>query len=90
MVQLDDVANCAVVGVPDDRWGEQVAAFVRMNPGAELNPVELKAYVRQHLAAYKSPSYWIAVDAFPLTGSGKIQKFRLREMAIEVRLRQLQ
>jgi fatty-acyl-CoA synthase len=74
-----DVAEIAVVGVPDDKWGEQVAAFVRLNPGAALNPVELKAHVRQHLAAFKSPTYWVPVEAFPLTGSGKIQKFVLRD-----------
>ena len=74
-----DIAEIAVVGIPDEKWGEQVAAFVRMQPGAALNAVELKAYVREHLAPYKSPSRWIAVDAFPLTGSGKIQKFVLRD-----------
>jgi fatty-acyl-CoA synthase len=74
-----DVAEVAVVGIPDEKWGEQVAAFVRCVPGAGLNPVELKAFVRQHLAPYKSPVQWIAVDEFPLTGSGKIQKFVLRD-----------
>jgi fatty-acyl-CoA synthase len=74
-----DVAEVAVVGIPDEKWGEQVAAFVRCAPGIGLNSVELKAHVRQSLAAFKSPAHWISVDAFPLTGSGKIQKFLLRD-----------
>jgi fatty-acyl-CoA synthase len=73
------VAEVAVVGIPDERWGEQVAAFVR--PAGDVPPtaVELSAFVREHLAAFKVPRCWVFVDAFPLTGSGKIQKYILRE-----------
>ncbi len=74
-----DVAEVAVVGIPDERWGEQVAAFVRPAAGKTMDPTELNAHVRRHLAAYKAPRTWIAVDEFPLTGSGKIQKFILRD-----------
>jgi fatty-acyl-CoA synthase len=73
------VAEVAVVGIPDDRWGESVAAFVRSAAGTTMDSTELAAYVRQHLAAFKAPRTWIAVDEFPLTGSGKIQKFVLRD-----------
>ena len=73
------VADVAVVGVPDDYWGEQVAAFVRPAPDSPATQDELASYCRARLAAHKTPRYWIFVDAFPLTASGKVQKFVLRE-----------
>jgi fatty-acyl-CoA synthase len=73
------VAEVAVVGVPDARMGEELAAFVRPAAGEEPSAEALRAHVRARLAAPKTPRYWIFVDEFPLTGSGKIQKFLLRE-----------
>jgi fatty-acyl-CoA synthase len=73
------VAEVAVVGLPDERWGETVAAFVRPAPGCTVDKDELFSYMREHLAPHKTPRHWFAVEEFPLTGSGKIQKFRLRE-----------
>ena len=77
------VADAAVVGIPDDRWGEQVVAFVRLAEGRHATPNELAAFARERLAAYKTPRTWVFVDAFPLTGSGKIQKFQLREQLVK-------
>ena len=74
------VGEVAVVGLPDDTWGEIVAAFVRPAPGADVDERALFAHVREHLAPHKTPRHWIVVDEFPLTGSGKIQKFKLREL----------
>jgi fatty-acyl-CoA synthase len=76
------VAEVAVVGLPDSHWGETVAAVLRLNPGAEVTDADLHAYCRTHLAAYKTPVRWEYVDSFPLTGSGKIQKFKLRDMLV--------
>ena len=73
------VADVAVVGVPDAKWGEQVAAFVRPAPGGTPDPEELFSYCREHLAPHKTPRYWTVLEEFPLTPSGKIQKFVLRE-----------
>jgi len=74
------VAEAAVVGVPDDKWGEVVAAYVRVAPGQpQPAPEELRAHCRDHLAPYKTPLHWVFVEEFPLTPSGKIQKFRLQE-----------
>jgi fatty-acyl-CoA synthase len=74
------VAQAAVVGVPDERWGEVVVAYVRTAPGHEQpTPEELRAHCRDDLAPFKTPLHWVFVDEFPLTPSGKIQKFRLRE-----------
>jgi len=73
------VADVAVVGVPDEHWGEQPAAFIRRAPGLEATQEELADYCRARLAAHKAPRHWVFTDAFPLTASGKVQKFVLRE-----------
>jgi fatty-acyl-CoA synthase len=77
------VADVAVVGVPDERWGEDVAAFVRMAAGQSATGDELQAYVRARLAPYKAPKRWVFVDAFPTTPSGKVQKNVLRSRLVE-------
>jgi fatty-acyl-CoA synthase len=74
------VGEVAVLGLPEARWGEEVAAFIRPAAGRRLDKDELFAYVREHLAPHKAPRHWFELAAFPLTGSGKIQKFRLREL----------
>ena len=74
------VGEAAVIGIPDEKWGEVVAAYIRVAPGQnEPSPDELRAYCRERLAPYKTPLHWVFVEEFPLTPSGKIQKFRLRE-----------
>jgi fatty-acyl-CoA synthase len=73
------VLEVAVVGVPDSDLGEVVAAYVQARAGYQLDESELDAFCQSHLAAYKVPRVWRFVDHFPLTGSGKIQKFVLRE-----------
>ena len=73
------VGEVAVVGLPDEKYGEVVAAFLRPAPGAFVDKDELSAYLRELVAPHKIPRLWFAMDAFPLTGSGKIQKFKLRE-----------
>jgi acyl-CoA synthetase (AMP-forming)/AMP-acid ligase II len=73
------VADVAIVGVADDYWGEQVAAFVRLAPGSSVGQEELASYCRASLAPHKTPRHWVFVNAFPLTPSGKVQKFALRE-----------
>ena len=73
------VIEAAVIGVPDPKMGEELAAFVRTDSATRPAVAELRAHVRERLAAPKTPRYWIFLDSFPLTGSGKIQKFVLRE-----------
>jgi fatty-acyl-CoA synthase len=74
-----DVADVSVVGIPDAELGEQVAAFVRPAAGRSVEPERLAAFCREQLAGYKTPRIWEAVEEFPQTASGKIQKFLLRE-----------
>jgi fatty-acyl-CoA synthase len=73
------VAEVAVVGIPDAKWGEVIGAFVRPTPGHTPSKEELVTYCRQRLAPFKTPQHWMFVEAFPLTPSGKIQKFVLRD-----------
>jgi fatty-acyl-CoA synthase len=77
------VQAAAVVAKPDGKWGETPCAFVELKAGATATPEELIAWCRKHLAAYKCPRYVVFTE-LPKTSTGKIQKFRLREMAKEV------
>jgi fatty-acyl-CoA synthase len=83
------VGDIAVVGLPDPKWGEVVAAFIRPAPGAKIEKEELHNYLREHLAPHKTPRHWFVLDAMPLTGSGKIQKFKLREQWSKGEMREL-
>ena len=79
LLEHASVAEVAVVGLPDETWGEVIAAFVRTEGGQELDRDALHAHCRARLSPQKTPTVWCRVDAFPMTGSGKIQKFRLRD-----------
>jgi fatty-acyl-CoA synthase len=79
-----DVSEAQVVGVPSRKYGEEVMAWVRPRPGAALDEQTLAGHCRGRLAAFKVPRYWRFVDTFPMTVTGKVQKFRLREMAVEL------
>ncbi len=73
------VVAAAVVSVPDPRWGEVPAAFLKLKEGESVTEDEVIAYCREHLAPFKVPRYVRFVREFPMTGSGKIQKFLLQE-----------
>jgi fatty-acyl-CoA synthase len=80
LFQHASVSDVAVVGVPDARWGEHVAAVIRLQAGVTVPPAaELEAYCETRLARYKIPAVWFFVEEFPQTPSGKIQKFVLRD-----------
>jgi fatty-acyl-CoA synthase len=66
-----------------------VAAFIRPPPGVTVDKEELFNYLREHLAPHKTPRHWFVVDAMPLTGSGKIQKFKLREQWVKGEMKEL-
>ncbi len=79
LLEHASVAEVAVVGLPDETWGEVIAAFVRTEGGREVDRDALHAHCRASLSPQKTPTIWCRVDAFPMTGSGKIQKFLLRD-----------
>src|SRR5947209_10040606 len=78
------VNDVQVVGVPSHRYGEEVMAWVRLHMGTSATQDELRAWCQARLAAFKVPRFWQFLDTFPMTVTGKVQKFRLREMAIEL------
>jgi fatty-acyl-CoA synthase len=78
-----DVADVQVIGVPDERYGEEIMAWVQLREGATLTEEELKEHCRGKIAHYKVPRYVRFTDSFPMTVTGKIQKFKMRETAIE-------
>jgi fatty-acyl-CoA synthase len=80
--QHDAVEDVQVVGVPSERYGEEAMAFVRLRRGADPGEEDMISYCRGSIATYKIPAYWKFVDEFPMTPSGKVQKYRLREMAV--------
>ena len=83
LLEHASVAEVAVVGLPDETWGEVIAAFVRTDDGREIDKDALHAHCRASLSPQKTPAVWCRVDAFPMTGSGKIQKFMLRDGYLE-------
>jgi fatty-acyl-CoA synthase len=77
------VEEVQVVGVPDRRMGEEILAWVKLRAGKTATEENLSAFCRESLAHFKAPRYWKFVDRFPTTVTGKIQKFKIREQAIE-------
>ena len=77
--QIDDVQ---VIGVPDERFGEEVMAWVRLKPDADATAESIRDFCRGKIAHYKVPRYVKFTDEFPMTVTGKIQKFRMRELAV--------
>ncbi len=74
------VVDAAVCGLPDDKWGEQIGAFIRdADPDDLASDAELYAYLRAQLSSQKTPRFWYRVSEFPLTGSGKIRKLAIVE-----------
>ena len=79
---LDIIYDVAVIGVPDEKFGEELLACVKLQPGVETPSDEgFRELCRGKIAHYKIPRYWMVVEEFPMTVTGKVQKFKIREMA---------
>ncbi len=76
------VADVQVIGVPDERYGEEIMAWVRLKENANIGSEDLREFCSGTIAHYKIPRYWKFVECYPLTVTGKVQKFKLREAAI--------
>jgi len=78
---MPGIEDAQVVGVPDPKYGEVVGAFIRVKAGADLTEGDVQEFARARMARYKAPKYVFFVDSYPMTASGKIMKFKLRELA---------
>jgi fatty-acyl-CoA synthase len=78
-----DVSDVQVIGVPDVKYGEELMAWVKIREGASLTDSDLKEFCKGKIAHYKVPRYVKFTDEFPMTVTGKIQKFKMREQAVE-------
>jgi len=83
LYSVPGVSDAQVIGVPDEKYGEEVMAWIRAKEGVVLTEETLVAACRGRIATFKIPRYWKFVDVFPMTVTGKIQKFRMREIAVE-------
>ena len=89
LAEHPSVMEVAIIGVPDDRWGETVKAVVSLNPGTEATEEELIGYCAEHLAKFKCPTSVDIIDALPRNPTGKILKRDLRKPYWEGRDRQV-
>jgi fatty-acyl-CoA synthase len=81
LLDHETVSDAQVVAVPDPDLGEEICAFVVAVPGAKADPTALQNHCRDRMARHKMPKYIVVVDALPMTASGKVQKFALRDQA---------
>lgn len=84
LYKIPEVRDVQVVAVASPKYGEDVGAFIILKDGCELTREDVRDFCKNHIARYKIPRYVFFIKQFPMTGSGKIQKFRLREMALEM------
>jgi fatty-acyl-CoA synthase len=78
-----DIADVQVIGVPSEKYGEEVMAWVKPREGARLTGDELATWCKGKVASHKIPRHWKFVDSFPMTVTGKVQKFKMREVAVD-------
>ncbi|WFA06384.1 AMP-binding protein [Bacillus sp. HSf4] len=77
----EDIVDVQVVGVPDEKYGEKTAAFIKCKPGKTLTLEDVRTFCKGQLSYYKIPEYVFLIDEYPLTASGKVQKYILRDRA---------
>ena len=78
-----DISDVQVIGVPCETYGEQVMAWIKLKEGRTVSGEDLAAFCRGQIATFKIPRYWKLTDVFPMTVTGKVQKYRMREIAVE-------
>lgn len=84
LIAMPGIRDTQVVGIPDKKYGEIVGAFVILEKGPDLTEADIRDYAASKIASYKVPKHVFTVNEYPLTASGKIQKYKLREMAVEL------
>ena len=84
LYNMPGIKDVQVAAVPSKKYGEAVGAFIILQPGTKMEPEDVQEFCRGKIARYKIPKYVFFIDEFPLTGSGKIQKFKLKEMSLKL------
>ena len=84
LYKMPGIKDVQVAGIPSDKYGEEVGAFIIQEDGADLHESDVKEFCKGNIAHYKIPKYVLFVEGFPLTGSGKIQKFKLKDLGLEL------
>jgi fatty-acyl-CoA synthase len=84
------VADIQVIGIPDTKYGEEIVAWIKLHPGHVVSALELQSWCKDRIAHYKTPRHFKFVDEFPMTVTGKVQKFRMREISIEELLKAIE
>lgn len=84
LYHMQGIKDIQVAGIPSEKYGEEVGAFIILQEGANLLPEDVKAFCRGKIARHKIPKYIFFVNSFPLTGSGKIQKFKLKDIGLNL------
>ena len=84
LYKLDGVKDVQVAGIPSKKYGEAVAAFIILQEGVTIQAEDVRDFCRNKISRYKIPKYIFFVDEFPMTGSGKIQKFRLKDLGLKL------
>ncbi len=77
------VADVQVIGIPDARYGEEIVAWIKLHPGHATDELDLQGWCKGRIAHFKTPKHFKFVDEFPMTVTGKIQKFRMREISLQ-------
>ena len=84
LYKMPGVKDVQVAGIPSQRYGEEVGAFIILDEGADMHESDVKEFCKGKIAHYKVPKYVLFVEGFPLTGSGKIQKFKLKDIGLQM------
>ena len=82
LYHLDSIKDIQVAGIPSEKYGEEVGAFIILKEGATLSPEEVRDFCRGQIARHKIPKYIFFIKEFPMTGSGKIQKYKLKDVGL--------
>ena len=84
LYKLDGVKDVQVAGIPSKKYGEAVGAFIILQEGVKMQEADVRDFCRNKISRYKIPKYIFFVNEFPMTGSGKIQKFRLKDLGLQL------
>ena len=84
LYKLDGVKDVQVAGIPSKKYGEAVGAFIILQEGVKMHESDVRDFCKNKISRYKIPKYVFFVKEFPMTGSGKIQKFRLKDLGLQL------